>query len=337
MNDVPLVSVIIPARNEEANIGLCLDSLVDQKGVDFEIMVVDDGSVDCTKSIAQGYPNVIVLTANNPPAGCTGKSNAISAAIPFTRGRWLLFTDADTRHRPGSLARSVAEAESHGVGLLSYSPKQDNESWWEKLIQPVVFSELSSAFDYDLVSDPSSETAAANGQYLLMARDVYTVVGGHAAVCKSLLEDVDLARRAKRYSPIRFRYAPDAVACRMYRSFAELRDGWTKNLALLFPNCRTLAVRRSLESVFLLVVPFCAGLLIRQNSIILGSCLAVSTMGAYYFFLRRLKRAGYGMSSIISAFGTPVFVYLLIRSLRHHLKGRVSWRGRMYPGQLHQP
>src|SRR3984885_10573816 len=246
------VSVIIPARNEEASVSACLHSLVTQNGVPFEILVVDDHSTDRTREIATSFSSegVRVIEAGPLPPGWTGKNNAVSAGSRAARGEWLLFTDADTIHLPGSLARSLEEAKRHGASLLSYSPEQIVKSFWEKAIMPVIFAELAASYRPSQVSDPHSSAAAANGQYILITREAYDAVGGHAAVAANLLEDVALARAVKQSGRnIFFRYAADAVQTRMYRSFSQLREGWIKNLALLFPAPATLAALRATEFV----------------------------------------------------------------------------------------
>src|SRR5216683_540015 len=246
----PTVSVIVPARNEEACLDRCLRSLVAQTGVTFEIIVVDDHSTDRTRQIASSFssPLLRVVEAGPLPAGWTGKNNAVTAGSQAARGEWLLFTDADTIHRPGSLARSLAEAKRQGAAMLSYSPEQVVESFWEKAVMPVIFAELAATFRPSQVSDPNSPAAAANGQYILIAREAYDAVGGHAAIAANLLEDVALARAVKRSGrKIFFRYGGDAVRTCMYRSFAQLREGWTKNLALLFPSPMRLALLRLTE------------------------------------------------------------------------------------------
>src|SRR5579864_325687 len=106
----PEVSVIVPARNEEASLGPCLQSLVQQEGVDTEIIVVDDASTDRTRQIAQSFPSVRVIDPGPLPEGWTGKSHALTEGARQAQGEWLLFTDADTVHMPGSLARALTEA-----------------------------------------------------------------------------------------------------------------------------------------------------------------------------------------------------------------------------------
>jgi glycosyltransferase involved in cell wall biosynthesis len=244
----PAVSVIVPARNEEACLGTCLDSLVAQTGVDFEIIVVNDQSTDRTGEIAASRSGVRVIDAGPLAEGCSGKCNAAQSGADVARGPWLLFTDADTVHLAGSLERSLREAREHQVALLSYSPAQEVHGLIENAVMPVIYAELAATYRPKEVCDPASEVAAANGQYLLITRDAYGAVGGHAAVSHTLLEDVALARAVKHSGrKLRFRFGGDAVRTRMYRTWRDLRDGWTKNLALLFPQTLRLAAVRGIE------------------------------------------------------------------------------------------
>jgi len=338
----PSVSVIVPARNEEACLGACLQSLVvqndvqnnPQNGVPLEIIVVNDHSTDRTREIAQSFagPQVRVIEAGPLPAGWTGKNNAVAAGSGEARGQWLLFTDADTTHLPGSLARSLEEAKRHGAGLLSYSPEQIVKSPWEKAIMPVIFAELATSFRPSQVSDPNSPAAAANGQYILITREAYDAVGGHAAIAGNLLEDVALARAVKRSGrKIFFRYGGDAVRTRMYRSFAQLREGWTKNLALLFPTPARLAALRALEFVLIvasLAISVVAALHGRWPSAAVAAMLSVTL---YALFLTRIRRANFSWdANTLALLGLPLFAYLLLRSKSAHAKGSVLWKGRKY-------
>ncbi len=259
MSERVTVSVIVPARNEEACLGACLESLVQQDGVEFEIIVVDDGSSDRTRAIAESFSAVQVIEPGPLPAGWSGKNNAVTAGAKRARGRWLLFTDADTVHLPRSLARALGEAQERSAELLSYSPEQEVHGFWERAVMPVVFAELAATYRPSEVSDPRSSSAAANGQYLLISREAYDAVGGHAAVAASLLEDVALARAVKASGRrIFFRFGGDVVRTRMYSTLSQLKEGWTKNLALLFANPGWLAFRRLVEFVADLAGAGCA-------------------------------------------------------------------------------
>src|SRR5579864_1971419 len=215
VREQPSVSVVIPARDEEACLGACLRSLTTQTGIPYEILVVDDGSTDNTRTIAQSFASVRVIEPGPLPEDWTGKNNAVTAGAHQAQGDWLLFTDADTVHRPGSLANALAEANQHKADLLSYSPEQEVRGFWERAVMPVIFAELARKYPPSRMSDPASKLAAANGQYLLMSRAVYDAVGGHAAVAGSLLEDVALAQKIKSAGyRISFRYGGDAVHAR---------------------------------------------------------------------------------------------------------------------------
>ncbi len=230
-----LVTVLVPARNEERNVGACLASLSAQAWPNLEIIAVDDGSTDGTPAIladaARRDPRVRVLRVDGPPAGWTGKSFALDAGVSIARGAWLCFTDADTVHAPESIARAVGFAERHGVALLSLTSRQLTRSFWERVVQPVVFGLLDQWFPLTAVNDPASPVAAANGIFILAARDAYRDAGGHRAVAGEILEDVALARRVKAGGGrIAFVDGADLVAARMYTDLAAIRRGWTKNL-----------------------------------------------------------------------------------------------------------
>jgi len=325
----PIVSIIVPARNEESCLAACLESLITQTGITFEIIVVDDASTDRTAEIARSFstnhvgadalvrpgpegsspdgtihPAVRLIPAGPLPDNYTGKNNAISAGAKaaHTKAKWLLFTDADTVHQPGSLARAVAEAEQHGAALLSYSPQQEVHGFWEKAVMPVIFAELATTYPPQAVNDPASPIAAANGQYLLISREAYDAVGGHAAVASDLLEDVAMARLVKRSGrKLFFRYGGDAVRTRMYRTFAQLREGWTKNLALLFPRPRSLALLRSAEFLLIvgnLVAAIWARLSGRPNLALQTALLTVILSG---WFWMRIRKAHFSALSSLAA------------------------------------
>src|SRR5579872_24283 len=330
----PEISVIIPARNEEANLAACLDSLISQTGAAFEIIVVDDHSTDRTCEIAASFSNrgVRPIAAPELPPNWTGKNNALADGSRAAQGQWLLFTDADTVHQPGSLARALAEAREHHADMLSYSPEQIAVTFWEMAILPVIFAELARQYPPSEVRDPNSPVAAANGQYILITREAYNAVGGHAAIASEILEDVALARAIKQSGrKIFFRYAADAVRTRMYRNFGELREGWTKNLALLFSAPVRVATLRALE--FILIVGGTATAAINSLHGHAPSAAIAATLAIvlYALFLTRIRRAQFSWDSNLRAlFGLPLFSYLLLRSAVHHRRGNVTWKGRAY-------
>jgi glycosyltransferase involved in cell wall biosynthesis len=337
--DAPLLlSVIIPARNEEDCIGPCLQSLVAQSDAGFElgqhweILMVDDGSTDRTLAIVGGVAGVTLLAASELRRGWTGKTNAAWTGAKRARGQWLLFTDADTIHEPGNLERALREARKAAAAMLSYSPRQIVTGFWQRALMPLVFSELALAYPPVKVSDPSSRLAAANGQFVLVERKAYFDMGGHEAVADSLLEDVALARLIKRRKlGLRFRYAPDALSTRMYRSFGAMAEGWTKNLALLFGNALFLAAWRMLDVVLIVVLPILLLYFYQPVARVAFVILWLRTLWRVY---SRAAKSNFPASDCaLSILGIPLFCALLVRSWFHHtIKRRVAWKGRSYPG-----
>ena len=389
----PIVSIIVPARNEAACLGACLESLISQTGIDYEIIVVDDDSTDCTAEIARSFvtttgngtpssraenrcdtvkgtaesrplpvrgrareddasvsltkagastvhvaagvhvrPAVTVISSPPLSDDWTGKNNAMAAGATIAKGKWLLFTDADTVHKPGSLARAVEEAKEHGADLLSYSPEQEVRTFWEKAVMPVIFAELAATFPPQAVNDPASPIAAANGQYLMISRQTYDAVGGHHAIANDLLEDVAMARLVKSSGRrIFFRYGGDAVRTRMYSNFPQMKEGWTKNLALLFRHPVVLALLRSAEFVLILanlVIAIWAGVSGRSNLALQTSLLAIILGG---WFGMRVRKAHFpAVSNLFAILGLPLFSSFLFRSIRSHQCRAVTWKGRKY-------
>ena len=327
------VSIVVPARNEEACLARCLKSLAMQAGVTFEIIVVDDGSTDHTRDIARSFPGVRVIEPGPLPPGWSGKNNAVAAGASAAQGEWLLVTDADTQHLPGSLRRSLDEAHRKHASMLSYSPEQEVRGFWENAVMPVIFAELAVSFKPSEVSDPDSPAAAANGQYILISREAYDAIGGHAAVASSLLEDVALASAVKQSGRrIFFRFGGDAVRTRMYRSFEQLREGWTKNLALLFPNAVTLAAKRLAEFAAIMVsaVVLAVSLTRSRLEALFAASVLVILLG---FLFIRIRKAHFSWrANFLSPLGLPIFSYLLLRSRISYKAGTVRWKGRTYGG-----
>jgi glycosyltransferase involved in cell wall biosynthesis len=340
------LTVIVPARNEEESLGACLRSLAGQSeevfllGRDWELIVVDDHSTDRTAEIARGFAGVTVIEAAELEPGWTGKNNALWTAAKRARGRWLLFTDADTIHEPGDLRRAIHEAVKHKAGMLSYSPRQIVSGLAQRSLMPLVFSELALAYPPDKVSDPNQRIAAANGQFLLIEREAYRRLGGHASVAEKVLEDVELAFLAKRWKVgLRFRYADDAVSARMYRSTAAMIEGWTKNLALLFDNCLALAAWRVLDIALLVGLPVLAVMLWNARFsahplqwLGAGWVLALLWVRNLFRFYGRVAKSNFPfLDCALAPLGLPLFVALLCRSwFQHKIRKRVSWKGREY-------
>jgi glycosyltransferase involved in cell wall biosynthesis len=340
------LTVIVPARNEEDCLADCLRSLVAQSeeifelGREWELVVVDDGSTDRTAEIAKSFQGVTVLKAETLQPGWTGKANAVWTAARQARGKWLLFTDADTIHEPGDLRHGVHEAQRHKAGMLSYSPRQIVTGFAQRSLMPLVFCELALAYPPAKVSDPGQRVAAANGQYLLVEREAYRKLGGHDSVKDRVLEDVELAFLAKRRRVgLRFRYAEDAVSTRMYRTTAAMVEGWTKNLALLFDNALALAVWRALDFLLLFGLPFLAielwGARFTAHGLQWlagGWVIAMLWLRTLFRFYSRVAKSNFPLRDcVITPLGLPLFAFLLYRSwFQHRVLKQVSWKGRSY-------
>jgi glycosyltransferase involved in cell wall biosynthesis len=340
------LTVIVPARNEEDCLAACLESLTSQSekvfelGRDWELIVVDDHSSDRTAEIARGFAGVTVIGAGKLEKGWMGKSNAVWTAARRARGRWLLFTDADTIHEPGNLHRAMLEAARYKVGMLSYSARQIVTGLAQRTLMPLVFCELTLAYPYAKVSDPNQRIAAANGQFLLVEREAYRRIGGHAAVADKVVEDVELAILAKqRKVGLRLRYADDAVSTRMYRTTAAMIEGWTKNLALNFSNCLALALWRVLDILLLFALPLLAVVLWNVRFaphampwVYDGWLIVLLWVRNLFRFYGRVAKSNFPfLDCAIAPLGLPLFVALLYRSwFQHRILKRVSWKGRSY-------
>ena len=331
------LSVIVPARNEADVLRPCLESLLVQSeegfavGDDWELLLVDDGSTDATRSIALAFAGVTVLDPAPLESGWTGKANAVWTAAKKARGEWLLFTDADTVHQAGDLRRAIHEAEHAHVVMLSYSPKQLVTGFWQRALMPLIFAELAFAYPPQKVSDAGSRVAAANGQFLMVQKAAYFQVGGHSTVAGSLLEDVDLAFLLKRRKyAIRFRYAPDALSTMMYRSFDAMFEGWTKNLARLFGFPLMMAAGRALDLLLMIGLPL---LLWRFFALPLARfALGILWLRVLWRFYARVAKSNFSaVDCVISIFALPLFCLLLVISWwQHTVRNQVAWKGRAY-------
>jgi glycosyltransferase involved in cell wall biosynthesis len=292
--------------------------------------VVDDGSTDRTKAIAESFPGVRVISATEPSPGVSGKCDALILGADGASAEWLLFTDADTFHLPGSLAALVKKAEEVKADLFSISPEQETESWIERMVQPVIFAELAFAFPPRRVSDPADPVVAANGQFVLVRREVYERLGGHRAVSNKILEDVELARIFKVTGYVVWFENSRLVKTRMYPEFRSLVEGWTKNLALLFRHpLRIAALNLLLFSGFLYMAIGTALRFARGDSWSLIGLISVVTF--YGILTIRLSPRFPMQINFGSVLGLPLVAWLFVRSWLHNRSGSsVSWKGRKY-------
>jgi glycosyltransferase involved in cell wall biosynthesis len=325
------VTAIVPARNEALVIATCVRSLAGQPEI-AEILVVDDQSEDGTAGVVCGLtpetPHLRLLETRGLPAGWLGKNNAAWKGASEAAHGWLLFTDADAQLLPNAVARALEIAGEFGATLVSFSPEQITETWYEKSLIPFVYCRLARRFPYKDVNDPASRVAAANGQFLMIRRDVYDAIGGHGSVAGEVLEDLALARNVKAAGyRIWFGSGKGVARARMYRSFGGMWEGWKKNLYLLVGGSRG-AVYRELFSA----VPWIPFLLIA-----IGMKMPFALMAGVVLLL--VRQAGYGLELASNQFRASFILYyvpavvlyagVLWASFRAHVRGKVEWKGRV--------
>ncbi|MEX2528796.1 MAG: glycosyltransferase [Gemmatimonadota bacterium] len=344
----PSVSVIIPARNEVANLPRLLGSLAAQDYPDYEVILVDDGSDDGTGELARGTPpgnarRIHVVDGQPLPEGWFGKPWACHQGAEEATGRILLFTDADTYHAPELLRAAVLGFQEDEAQALSLVGRQEMETFGERLVQPQLFTLLGLRFprmDQHLPRE-KWEGAIANGQYIMVAREAYEAMGGHAAVRGEVVEDLRLAQELVRGGfRLTLRRAEELFSTRMYTSLRELVNGWTKNLAmgarqsagwwggLALPGMvMFLLVMWVLPPVVLLASlagvagPSTDGVMVWSGVATLFS--ATIWAGAYHRFQAPIWMA------VLFPLGALVTVFIALRSAMRG-EGRIEWKGRRY-------
>jgi glycosyltransferase involved in cell wall biosynthesis len=333
-----LVTAIIPARNEEESIARAVESVAAQDEVG-EVIVVNDQSTDGTGAILDELvgriPKLRVLSGGELPAGWVGKNYAASLGAAAARGEWLLFTDADTYHYPGSMGRALSDAAEHDAALVSYSPEQVMETWWERALIPFVYCRLASKFSYTRVNNSELPDAAANGQYLMIRRDEYGAVGGHAAVAREVLEDVALAKRVKAAgNKIFFAAGAGIVRTRMYRNFRDMWQGWTKNLyALMGGTASVVVLQVSTWVLAAALILLWRIFLLKDLALarLFGALLLGTLAGAHLRYAVELQRNLYPVSYIRYYMpGACLYSAALIASWWKNTRGTATWKGRTY-------
>lgn len=332
----PLVSIIIPARNEARNIERCVRSVLATRYAPIEVIVVDDCSTDGTAAIvepAAGKRLKLVRGVETPP-GWFGKQWAIVQGYRAAHGELLLFTDADTRHDPELLPRSLRGVQQERVDLFTVLPRQEMRTFWERLIQPHVFVALESRFAY-LSSINRTRTywnAIANGQFILTPRAAYEAVGTHEAVRGTVTDDLLLAQAYVRAGKdIFIVQAREFMTTRMYASLREILAGWTKNLAsgapLMAPPIKLVRAVMPylmwLPALFWLAPPILwltAGWKFAVIATV-ASCIA-------WIVVYAVERAPVWYA-LLYPIGATVVAFIMLRSAWRGSR-RIEWRGRTY-------
>jgi chlorobactene glucosyltransferase len=337
-----LVSVIIPARNESAVIATVLGSVLASAYRPIEVLVVDDGSADDTAErvaeLAAREPRLRLISGRELPAGWYGKPWACLQGYRASRGELLLFTDADTRHEPELLGRAVGALRASAADLLTVSPYQRCETFWERIVMPQIWLLLGLRYHPARVNrSRRARDVIANGQFILMPRASYEAVGTHEAVRGEVAEDLALAQAVvRRGGRLHFAFAERLMETRMYHGLGPLIEGWSKNVYLggrrSFPEE---PLRRALVPL-MLVLAFCfwlappamvlAGLLSADVSRAAVAAVGLSALFWSLICFGMRIPVWYGLGYPL---GAAVALYIAVRSTVRGRR-RVEWRGRTY-------
>ncbi|MFN2572795.1 MAG: glycosyltransferase family 2 protein [Gemmatimonadales bacterium] len=332
----PLVSVIIPARNEARNIERCVRSILATDYSPIEVIVVDDRSTDGTAEIVEPATGkrLRLVRGEELPEGWFGKQWALVQGYRVAKGELLLFADADTRHEPELIPRAVRGLQAEGVDLFTVLPRQEMRTFWERLIQPHVFLVLETGVgNLGRVNRTRTDwKAIANGQFILTSRAAYDAVGTHEAVKHSVTDDVMLAQAYVRGGKnIFIAHAQKFMTTRMYASLREILAGWTKNLAqgapLMAPPIPGLRAMMPylmwLPALFWIAPPL-AWLLAGWHFAAIATLVSLITWIAVY----AVDRAPVWYA-LLYPFGAAVVAFIMIRSAWRGSR-KIEWRGRMY-------
>jgi chlorobactene glucosyltransferase len=342
---LPAVAIIVPARNEIANIETCLAGLTAQRGLTggLSIVVVDDGSEDGTGEavarVARDDERIELVDPSGLPAGWMGKPHGCWHGALRTQAEWLCFIDADVRAAPDLVGTALAAALRQRIDMLSLNPRQELGSFWERLIIPAGLVLIGCAQDLRPVDDPASPEVTANGQFLLIRRAAYFAVGGHAAVRAEICEDKALASCVKQ-AGWRFRMlgAEHLARTRMYTSFTALWEGLAKNATEILgdgPNTIAAATAGMVIGWAAILLPVLTVLSAAQES------STAAAIGAALALLGSAAVIGIQIGTARHFRVPPVFgllfplAYTVIAALAWHSfalrrAGRVTWKGRTY-------
>lgn len=338
----PLISVLIPARNEEVNIRTCLESLRRQDYPSLEILVLDDASTDGTADIVAGVAaedrRVRLLRGQPLPSGWAGKPFACHQLAKEARGSWLLFTDADTVHAPSALRRVLSTAIHSGAALISGFPHQQTTSIWQKMAIPIMcyFMLLCWMPLWWLQRSRRTLPSVVIGQFMFFSAQEYRSIGGHEAVKSRILEDVWLGREMARhdYRQLTLDLSP-LVSCQMYREFGTMWDGLTRWLYVVASLSIFAFIGLMGVVLLLFLMPFlwlAHGLLLAQPAF--GWQVLVMLQVAILYLARFLvgRRFSQPKSSVIlHPIGMSFLLLVGLYASYQHLRGAgIRWKGRVY-------
>lgn len=346
----PLISVIVPARNEARNIRRSIEALAAQSYQNLELIVVDDGSTDATPQILKqlqeapkpdSSPEITIINGSALPPGWAGKPHALHQGFQAAQGEWLCFVDADTFANPDLIASTYQAATNLGADMLTILTDQDLGSFWEKVIMPLVFTALSVGFPARRVNDPQKTDAIANGQFILIRRQVYQAVGGHAAVHDQIAEDKALAVLVKGSGfHLVLGDGRELARTRMYTSLPEIWEGWVKNIYLGMQDRPWLLLLGAITGfVAALALPLWTILSLAwlaQGGGWIAVLVAAESLILWGYLLYNRSQVNQAMDisfwyALTLPLGALIFTAMMVTSAYNVYSGRgVTWRGRRY-------
>ena len=331
LQSCPRVSVLIPARNEEANVGDCIKGLLSQNYDTFKIHVLNDQSTDSTgaiiEEIGEQHPEVQAIHGKPLPTGWTGKNWACHQLSQYADGEILIFTDADNRPAPNAIANTVAYMQKLELGLLSAFPEKVTGTLAEKLVVPVVDMFVYAGLPLWLTYfSRFPALAAASGLWMAFTREAYQLIGGHQAVSNQIVEDVELSRLAKKSGiKILTTAGTRGVSCRMYQSFNEVWNGFSKNLFGLVGYKRIPFFILMLGLFTMCVLPY----ITVWFSPLRGLAVIAIVMNIVMRMVLALKyRHPFFTSVVLHPFGVLLTLLIGINSFFQTRRGRLQWKGR---------
>jgi len=344
----PLISVCIPARNEERNIRACVEAALAQDYPNLEVIVLDDRSTDATPSIladiAAHDSRLHPINGSDLPKGWAGKPHALYQASAVARGEWLCFVDADTFLSPVTLSSCYVKALETKADMFTIMTFQILGTFWEKTIMPLVMTALSAGFSPRKVNDPKTKDAIANGQFILIKRSVYDSIGGHESVKDNIVEDKAISEQVK-WNGHRLIVADgmQMVRTRMYTSLPEMWEGWTKNIYLGLrdqPSLMALGVFGAfltvVVSIFLPAWPLLGSYwyLNRGGWMAIAVVVESLLLWAYLIYARvqvAIKMEISPWYALTTPLGAAVFGAMMFTSAWKVVSRKgVTWKGRVY-------
>ena len=337
--DYPYISVCIPARNEERGIKNCVESLLNQNYPNFEVIVVDDNSNDNTAkivcSMAEQYPNLIFVAGAQLASGWTGKPYALHQAYQRSRGQYLLFTDADLTYQSHALKTAIHTMICTDLDLLTLMPAAIFGSFWERVVQPVIFGFIAALTNFREVNSESHQSAMGFGAFLLFKKEAYQKIGGHLSVANEVLEDIMIAKKAKLNGlSILVADGKNLFSIRMYHSMKEIWIGWRKNIFLAMKSSIFRASYNMVMVLCFLLTPYIVvmcNLWVGAGSVwvgisLLGLALSLATgLGLCHELGLERKNV------FLFPLGAIVMVVIMFNSMvQTLLLRRTEWRGRIY-------